>query len=189
MRTRIAIGIAIAVAIAETGLGMAPTSNPRADADRRGSARLAFRGRKAACRSQSGFTLRADAEPPVPARVAADRPGRARQLRARRGGGARARGRPGAGQNLYMSIDPTNRVWIREEPSYLPPVGSATSCAAEASAAWSPQRRRFPGGELVTGLLGWQDYVLVGRGRADARDAAAAGPRRAARVRCSGCSA
>ena len=23
---------------------------------------------------------------------------------------------------VYLSIDPTNRVWIRDEPSYLPPV-------------------------------------------------------------------
>ena len=34
---------------------------------------------------------------------------------------------PGAGQalvqNLYVSIDPTNRAWIGEEPTYLPPVG------------------------------------------------------------------
>ena len=34
---------------------------------------------------------------------------------------------PGPGQalvqNLYLSVDPTNRAWIGEEPTYLPPVG------------------------------------------------------------------
>ena len=44
-------------------------------------------------------------------------------LRDCRGGGARAGAGQALVQNLYMSVDPTNRAWIGEEPTYLPPVG------------------------------------------------------------------
>lgn len=64
---------------------------------------------------------------------------------------------------VYLSIDPTNRVWIREEPSYLPPVGidevmrsGAVGTVVESKSA------EFPVGAVVTGLLGWQEYVVVG---------------------------
>jgi NADPH-dependent curcumin reductase CurA len=64
---------------------------------------------------------------------------------------------------VYLSIDPTNRVWIREEPSYLPPVqigevmrGGGVGTVVES------RRDDLPVGSTVTGLLGWQEYVLVG---------------------------
>jgi NADPH-dependent curcumin reductase CurA len=77
--------------------------------------------------------------------------------------------KPAAGQalvrNLYMSVDPTNRVWIREEPSYLPPVGiGEVMRSGGIGRVVSSSNDAFPEGSLVTGLLGWQDYVLVGEG-------------------------
>jgi NADPH-dependent curcumin reductase CurA len=77
---------------------------------------------------------------------------------------------PGAGQalvrNLYISVDPTNRVWIREEPSYLPPVGIGDVMRSGGiGRVVASSNDGFPEGSLVTGLLGWQDYVLVGEGQ------------------------
>lgn len=77
--------------------------------------------------------------------------------------------KPGAGQalvrNLYMSVDPTNRVWIREQPSYLPPVGiGEVMRSGGIGRVVASNNDAFPEGTLVTGLLGWQDYVLVGEG-------------------------
>lgn len=77
---------------------------------------------------------------------------------------------PGAGQalvrNLYLSIDPTNRVWIREEPSYLEPVAIGDVMRSGGiGRVVASSNDGFTEGDLVTGLLGWQDYVLVGEGQ------------------------
>lgn len=63
----------------------------------------------------------------------------------------------------YFSLDPTMRGWARDEPSYLPPVqlgevmrgGAAGHVIASNNAA-------YPVGAPVMGLLGWQEYALVG---------------------------
>jgi NADPH-dependent curcumin reductase CurA len=69
-------------------------------------------------------------------------------------------------RNLYLSVDPTNRVWIREEPSYLPPVGIGDVMRSGGlGRVVASNSDPFPEGSLVTGLLGWQDYVLVGEGQ------------------------
>src|SRR5687768_2687234 len=76
---------------------------------------------------------------------------------------------PSAGQalvrNIYLSVDPTNRVWIREEPSYLPPVGIGDVMRSGGiGRVVSSNSEVYKEGSLVSGLLGWQDYVLVGEG-------------------------
>jgi NADPH-dependent curcumin reductase len=77
---------------------------------------------------------------------------------------------PGDGQalieNLYISVDPTNRVWIRDEPSYLPPVAIGDVMRSGGiGRVVSSNNDGFAEGDLVTGLLGWQDYALVGEGQ------------------------
>ncbi len=77
---------------------------------------------------------------------------------------------PAAGQalvrNLYLSIDPTNRVWIRDEPGYLPPVAIGDVMRSGGiGRVVASSNDGFPEGDLVTGLLGWQDYALVGEGQ------------------------
>ncbi len=66
-------------------------------------------------------------------------------------------------RNIYFSIDPTQRVWIREEESYLPPVqiGEVMRSGAigEVIESRAPD---VPVGSLVTGLLGWQEYAVCG---------------------------
>jgi hypothetical protein len=73
---------------------------------------------------------------------------------------------PGAGEavirTLYLSIDPANRIWMSDMEQYMPPVaigdvmrgGGIGRVEASNSARWRV-------GDLVSGLLGWQDYCLV----------------------------
>jgi NADPH-dependent curcumin reductase len=64
----------------------------------------------------------------------------------------------------YLSIDPTNRVWIREEPSYLPPVGIGEVMRGGAVGEVVESRNdEFPVGAPVLGMLGWQEYARCGR--------------------------
>jgi NADPH-dependent curcumin reductase CurA len=62
----------------------------------------------------------------------------------------------------WISLDPTNRTWINDTPTYLPPVGIGEVMRAgglgEVVASKSP---RFPVGQTVQGLLGWQEYAVL----------------------------
>lgn len=74
---------------------------------------------------------------------------------------------PGPGQAvarvLYLSLDPTNRIWMSDMDQYLPPValgdvmrgGGLGTIVASNNPAYQV-------GDLVNGLLGWQDYCLIG---------------------------
>ena len=61
-----------------------------------------------------------------------------------------------------ISIDPTNRMWIGEEPTYLPPVAIGEVMRGlglgEVVASNNPN---FPVGARVQGLTGWQDYTVI----------------------------
>ena len=68
-------------------------------------------------------------------------------------------------RNLYVSVDPTNRAWIGEEPTYLPPVGiGEVMRSVGLGRVVSSDDPTYPEGSLVTGLVGWQDYVVTGEG-------------------------
>jgi len=79
---------------------------------------------------------------------------------------------PGPGQALvrveYLSIDPTIRGWM-DRDTYLPaiPVGEVirSGAAGEVVASKHPA---YPVGSRAFGLLGWQEYALVGDGAAEA---------------------
>lgn len=60
---------------------------------------------------------------------------------------------------LSLSVDPTNRVWMREEDSYLPavPLGEVVRAAGIAQVVESNSDAYHPG-DLVVGLPGWQEY-------------------------------
>jgi len=74
---------------------------------------------------------------------------------------------PGAGEAVvqvqYLSLDPTMRGWARDEPSYLPPVQLGDvmrgGAAGRVVASNNPS---YPVGACVMGLLGWQEYAVVG---------------------------
>src|SRR3954464_7219502 len=63
---------------------------------------------------------------------------------------------------LALSVDPTNRIWMREEDSYLPAVeiGAVVRAAGLAQVVTS-RRDGFTEGDLVMGMPGWQDYWLL----------------------------
>jgi NADPH-dependent curcumin reductase CurA len=62
----------------------------------------------------------------------------------------------------WISLDPTNRTWINDTPTYLPPVAIGEVMRAgglgEVVASNSPD---YPVGGLFQGLTGWQDYVVA----------------------------
>ena len=60
---------------------------------------------------------------------------------------------------LCLSVDPTNRVWMREEDSYLPAIriGDVVRAAGLGEVVES-RRDGYAPGDLVMGLPGWQHY-------------------------------
>lgn len=76
---------------------------------------------------------------------------------------------PGPGQALvrllYLSLDPTNRMWMSERDGYLPPVElGAVMRGGGLGQVVRSSNPAFPEGSLVRGLLGWRDYALIGQG-------------------------
>ena len=64
-------------------------------------------------------------------------------------------------RTIYISLDPTNRVWMNEADSYLPaiPLGNVMRGGAIGVVEES-KHPNFAVGEHVQGLLGWQSYVV-----------------------------
>lgn len=73
---------------------------------------------------------------------------------------------PGANQFrvrvLYVSLDPGQRLWVREKASYMPslPVGGPMLSFAMGVVEAS-RHEGFPDGTIVAGVFGWQDYALA----------------------------
>lgn len=65
-------------------------------------------------------------------------------------------------RNLYLSLDPTNRLWMWEQDTYLPAqaLGQVMRGIAigRVEASDNP---KLPVGCHVSGLLGWQDYCVL----------------------------
>ncbi|ACY19313.1 NADP-dependent oxidoreductase [Haliangium ochraceum] len=64
-------------------------------------------------------------------------------------------------RTVYLSLDPTNRIWMSDQDQYMEPVsvgevmrGMAVGVVEESKHAG------FAAGDLVTGLLGWQRYAV-----------------------------
>jgi NADPH-dependent curcumin reductase CurA len=64
-------------------------------------------------------------------------------------------------RNVYLSLDPTNRVWMNEADSYLPAmkIGEVMRGIAIGTVEES-NHPDFAPGDLVQGLLGWQQYAI-----------------------------
>ncbi len=83
---------------------------------------------------------------------------------------------PGEGEalvkTLYISLDPTNRVWMVAD-SYLPKVEEgAVMRGLGLGQVIASNDERYPVGDLVVGTLGWQEYVTTGETRPAQRAAA-----------------
>lgn len=62
----------------------------------------------------------------------------------------------------WMSLDPTNRMWINDTPTYLPPVGlGEVMRAAGMGEVVASKNPKFAVGQHMQGLLGWQQYAVV----------------------------
>jgi NADPH-dependent curcumin reductase CurA len=63
---------------------------------------------------------------------------------------------------VYLSVDPANRVWMNAAPSYLPPVEIGDVMRGFALGVVEESRHKgFAPGDLVQGILGWQDYAIA----------------------------
>ncbi len=77
---------------------------------------------------------------------------------------------PGEGEvlvrNLYLSFDPTQRGWMEDRESYLPPVAIGEPMRAgsvgQVAASNHPE---FSEGDLVQTTGGWQDFVIAAPGQ------------------------
>jgi hypothetical protein len=74
---------------------------------------------------------------------------------------------PGAGEAVveleYFSLDPAMRGWVRDERSYLPPVQiGEVMRSAGAGRVVASNNPALPLGSGVMGMLGWQEYAVIG---------------------------
>ena len=66
-------------------------------------------------------------------------------------------------RNIYLSIDPTNRVWMNAAPSYLPALEIGEVMRGFAIGVVEESRHpEFSPGDLVQGILGWQEFSITG---------------------------
>lgn len=77
---------------------------------------------------------------------------------------------PGDGEvlvrNLYLSFDPTQRGWMEDRPSYLPPVQLGEPMrAGSVGQVVESKHADFAKGDLVQTTGGWQDFVVVAPGQ------------------------
>ena len=78
---------------------------------------------------------------------------------------------PAEGQALirvrYSSIDPTIRTWMDAAPGYLPPIGIGEVVrSGGVGEVMASRSDRYQPGQLVFGMLGWQEYALADEGDA-----------------------
>ncbi len=62
----------------------------------------------------------------------------------------------------WISLDPTNRSWINDLPTYLPPVAiGETMRALGLGRVVKSRTSNYEEGQLVQGLVGWQEWFVV----------------------------
>jgi NADPH-dependent curcumin reductase CurA len=62
----------------------------------------------------------------------------------------------------WISLDPTNRAWINETPTYFPPVGIGEVMRGVGLGRVVASRHdAYREGQLVTGLIGWQEWAVA----------------------------
>ncbi|MDB5431530.1 MAG: NADP-dependent oxidoreductase [Caulobacter sp.] len=66
-------------------------------------------------------------------------------------------------RNLYLSLDPTNRIWMSDRDQYMPPVEIGDVMRGGTIGVVETSRsERFKAGDIVnTGLGGWQTYTIA----------------------------
>ncbi len=65
-------------------------------------------------------------------------------------------------RNIYLSLDPTNRIWMSDMDQYMPPVEIGQVMRGGTLGVVEESRNpAYPEGALVSGLGSWQDYAVV----------------------------
>ncbi len=65
-------------------------------------------------------------------------------------------------RNIYLSLDPTNRIWMTDMEQYMPPVQiGETMRGLGIGQVEQSKNPRFKVGDYVSGMLGWQEYVVA----------------------------
>jgi NADPH-dependent curcumin reductase CurA len=66
-------------------------------------------------------------------------------------------------RTIYLSLDPTNRIWMSDQDQYMPPVGlGETMRGGSIGVVEASRSDRFRQGDLVnTGLGGWSSHVVA----------------------------
>jgi len=66
-------------------------------------------------------------------------------------------------RNIYLSLDPTNRIWMSDQDQYLPPVQIGEVMRGGAIGVVEASRsERLKAGDVVNpGLGGWSDYTIA----------------------------
>jgi NADPH-dependent curcumin reductase CurA len=65
----------------------------------------------------------------------------------------------------YLSIDPTIRTWMNDAPGYLPAIGIGDVVRGGGiGEVVRTTCHRYQVGDLVFGMTGWQDYVVIDEG-------------------------
>jgi NADPH-dependent curcumin reductase CurA len=72
---------------------------------------------------------------------------------------------PGEGEilvrNIFLSLDPANRGWVSEVKSYVPPVAiGEVMRGITIGVVEQSHHADFQAGDIVLGILGWQDYAV-----------------------------
>jgi NADPH-dependent curcumin reductase CurA len=76
---------------------------------------------------------------------------------------------PGDGQflarTIYLSLDPTNRIWMSDIEQYMPPVELGDVMrGGTLSVVEQSNHPKFEVGDIVSGLGNWQDYAVLREG-------------------------
>jgi NADPH-dependent curcumin reductase CurA len=64
-------------------------------------------------------------------------------------------------RTVYLSLDPTNRIWMSDQDQYMPPVQiGETMRGGTMGVVEASKSERFQPGQLVNGLGGWASHVV-----------------------------
>lgn len=64
--------------------------------------------------------------------------------------------------NIYLSLDPANRGWVRDVKSYIPPVAiGEVMRGITIGLVEQSHHAGFQAGDIVQGMLGWQEYAIT----------------------------
>lgn len=65
-------------------------------------------------------------------------------------------------RNIYLSLDPANRGWVREVKSYIPSVAiGEVMRGVTIGVVEQSHHADFQVGDIVQGILGWQEYAVT----------------------------